>query len=204
MNSILKILPAILEDTLTDSLKMLPFLFVAYLFIEYLEHRHSAAMEKVLSGGGKYGFFSGALLGIVPQCGFSAMAANLYSSNVITAGTLISVFLATSDEAVPLLVAEPSFWPQMLLLLVLKFFFAVIGGFLVDNVLKKVLPPPICGGYEGRMEEIDCHEHREKEGIFKAAVRHTLHIFIFIVIFIFLLLYYKHSCVSADTPVFLQ
>ena len=80
-----------------DSVRMLPFLFAAYWFIEYIEHRHSAGLERVLAGGGRFGFVPAAALGLVPQCGFSAMAANLYGSKVITLGTLMAVFIATSD-----------------------------------------------------------------------------------------------------------
>lgn len=92
----------VLHHALEDSVKMLPFLFAAYLLIEFLEHRHSETVERVLAGGGRFGFLPGAVLGLVPQCGFSAMAANLYGSKVITLGTLIAVFIATSDEAVPI------------------------------------------------------------------------------------------------------
>lgn len=179
---------SIVKDTLADSLKMLPFLFVAYLLIEYVEHRHSEAMERVLSGGGKLGPLTGAVLGLVPQCGFSAMAADLFSSNMITVGTLIAVFLATSDEAVPLLIADPKLWNVMLELLAVKLVAAAAVGFLLDRViLKKFSRHFPTGGYHGKIEEIDCHEHRAEEGILAAAVRHTLHIFAIIVLFIFLL-----------------
>jgi len=177
----------IIKDTFFDSIKMLPFLFAAYLLIEYVEHRHSEAMEKILSGGGKMGFLSGALLGLLPQCGFSAMAANLYSSRVITAGTLVAVFLSTSDEAIPILIADPHLWDTMLKLILIKFAAASVFGFLIDNVLKKMLPGSAEGGYRGNIREIDCHEHIESEGVLKAALRHTLHIFSFIVAFVFIL-----------------
>jgi len=178
---------SVIKDTLADGLKMLPFLFAAYLLIEYVEHRHSASMERVLAGGGKTGFLAGAFLGLVPQCGFSAMAADLYASNVITVGTLISVFVATSDEAIPVLISEPKLWPVILKLLIIKLIAASLCGFLIDNVFRKFLPASIHGGYQGKIEEIDCHEHKEEEGILQAALRHTLHIFFFILIFTFLL-----------------
>ena len=88
-------------DALIDSLKILPFLFLSYLLIEYIEHKSSEKLEKALSTSGKYSKVVGSILGIIPQCGFSAVAANLFSSRVITIGTLVSVFLATSDEAIP-------------------------------------------------------------------------------------------------------
>ena len=78
----------LLLDALLDSVKMLPFLFAAYWLIEYVEHRHSEGIEKALAGGGRFGFVPGAVLGLLPQCGFSAMAANLYASKVVTLGSL--------------------------------------------------------------------------------------------------------------------
>ena len=107
-------------DALIDGVKMLPFLYLAYLLIEWLERNHGERIEKALAGGGHWGFVPGALLGCVPQCGFSAVAANFYASRVITPGTLLAVFLATSDEAIPLLAAEPTLWNKLGLLLCSK------------------------------------------------------------------------------------
>ena len=91
----------VLSETLVDTAKMLPFLFLAYLFIEYVETRHGERIEALLAGGGRWGAVPGAVLGCVPQCGFSAIASNFYASRVITLGTLMAVYLATSDEAIP-------------------------------------------------------------------------------------------------------
>ena len=116
----------LLLDALLDSVKMLPFLFAAYWLIEYVEHRHSEGIEKALAGGGRFGFVPGAVLGLLPQCGFSAMAANLYGSKVITLGTLIAVFIATSDEAVPILAAMPGQWGALAKLLAERDYHAVV------------------------------------------------------------------------------
>ena len=97
----------VLLHALEDSAKMLPFLFAAYLLIEFIERRQGERIERALAGGGRWGFAVGALLGCAPQCGFSAMAANFYGSRVISLGALMAVFIATSDEAVPLLLAVP-------------------------------------------------------------------------------------------------
>ena len=149
----------VLGESLVDTAKMLPFLFLAYLFIEYVENRHGERIEAILAGGGRWGSVPAALLGCVPQCGFSAIASNFYASRVISLGTLMAVFLATSDEAVPLLVS-----------------------------MRGVLPRSLRGGYTGSADEIDCHEeHSDEEGkpapIWKAALRHTLEIFVFIFVF---------------------
>lgn len=177
-----------IEHAFEDSLKMLPFLFLAYLLIEWLERHHGERIENALAGGGRWGFVPGAVLGCVPQCGFSALAANLYASRVITPGALLAVFVATSDEAVPLLAAEPSLWGTLPLLLIGKVVAGVAGGFLLDVPLRKVLPAGLYGGYAGHADEIDCHEeHEEHSGVLLAALRHTVEIFLFILLFSFLI-----------------
>ena len=177
-----------LLDALIDGVKMLPFLYLAYLLIEWLERHHGENIENALAGGGRWGFLPGALLGCVPQCGFSAVASNFYASRVITPGTLLAVFIATSDEAIPLLAAEPSQWTTLVLLIVCKIIFAIVGGVLLDFPLRKVLPHSLYGGYEGHADEVDCHEeHEETSSIFLAALRHTLEIFVFILLFSFLI-----------------
>ncbi len=181
------ILDALL-DALIDGVKMLPFLYLAYLLIEWLERHHGERIENALAGGGQWGFLPGALLGCVPQCGFSAVASNLYASRVITPGTLLAVFIATSDEAIPLLAAEPSQWSSLVLLIVCKVIFAIAGGALLDMPLRRVLPRSLYGGYAGSADDVDCHEeHEEHSGIFLAALRHTLEIFAFILVFSFLI-----------------
>ena len=118
----------VLGETLVDTAKMLPFLFLAYLLIEWLERHHGESIEGALAGGGRWGFIPGALLGCVPQCGFSAIASNFYASRVITLGTLMAVYLATSDEAIPLLVSMPAYWDKLILLMVIKVVYAVFVG----------------------------------------------------------------------------
>ena len=173
-----------LRDAWADSVKMLPFLYLAYLLIEWLERHHGARIEQALAGGGRWGFIPGALLGCVPQCGFSAVASNLYASRVITPGTLLAVFIATSDEAIPLLAAEPSQWGSLALLLLSKAVFAMVGGAVLDVPLRHVLPHSLYGGYAGHADEVDCHEqHEEHSGIWLAALRHTVEIFLFILLF---------------------
>ncbi|MTS15408.1 hypothetical protein GMD58_16755 [Ruthenibacterium lactatiformans] len=162
---------------------MLPFLFAAYWLIEYVEHRHSEGIEKALAGGGRFGFVPGAVLGLLPQCGFSAMAANLYASKVVTLGTLLAVFLATSDEAVPLLIANPEHWRSLALILGIKLAVALAAGFCIDFVFKRLIPQSVRGGYTGSSSAVDCHEHEERYGILAAALKHTLHIFLFILLF---------------------
>lgn len=110
----------VIKDTLIDSLKTLPFLFLAFLLLEALEHHAGEKINNTLRSAGKAGPLLGSLLGCIPQCGFSVFAANLYSGGVITLGTLLAVFLATSDEALIILISEPSRGKDILLLLLFK------------------------------------------------------------------------------------
>ncbi len=177
----------VLEESVLDTGRMLPLLFAAYLFIEYVERRHGERIEALLAGGGRWGALPGAVLGCVPQCGFSAVASNFYASRVITLGTLMAVYLATSDEAIPLLVSVPGYWDELALLLAIKVVYALAAGFALDFVLRGVLPRSLRGGYTGRASEVDCHEDHGggEEGcsIGRAALRHTLEIFVFIFAF---------------------
>ena len=96
----------IILETLLDSIKLVPFLFVAFLIIELLEHKFAKESKKIISKSGKVGPLFGSLLGLFPQCGFSVMATNLYTTRIITLGTLISIYLSTSDEMLPILISR--------------------------------------------------------------------------------------------------
>ena len=171
----------VIIDTLIDSIKILPFLFISYLIIEFIEHKSSKKIEKVLSTSGRYSKVAGSLLGIIPQCGFSAVAANLFSSRVITMGTLIAVFLATSDEAIPIILTYPQKSKDLILILIIKFVIAVVFGTLVDLIFKKA---------HTHITSEEVHEHAHdmckncdcEHGILKSSLYHTLNIFIFLVL----------------------
>ena len=96
----------VLQDTIVDSIKLIPFLFITYLIMELIEHSAGEKTEKLIKKSGRFGPLLGALLGVVPQCGFSAVAANFYAAKIITRGTLIAIFLSTSDEMLPILISE--------------------------------------------------------------------------------------------------
>lgn len=170
-------------DALIDSLKILPFLFLSYLLIEYIEHKSSEKLEKALSTSGKYSKVVGSILGIIPQCGFSTVAANLFSSRVITIGTLVSVFLATSDEAIPVILTYPEKSKDLLLILGIKFIIAIIFGTIVDMIFTKK--------HTAEENSHDMHEHMHdmckdcdcEHGILKSSIKHTIQIFLFLLIF---------------------
>ena len=96
----------ILQDAVIDTIKLIPFLFITYLIMEYIENKTSGKIREKIKKSGKFGPLFGAIVGIVPQCGFSASATNLYSSRLISIGTLIAVYLSTSDEMIPIFISE--------------------------------------------------------------------------------------------------
>lgn len=123
-----------LLDALKDTWLMLPLLYVVYVFLDAMQ-RKTSHDDSFFWSLQKYGPLFGALLGLVPQCGFSILAATLYVSGNITIGTMVAVFLATSDEAIPVLLAEPTMIPSLGLLLACKFVIAAIVGTLIDRVI---------------------------------------------------------------------
>lgn len=97
----LEIITHVLLHSLEETAKLLPFLFLTYLLMEFLEHKAAQKTADITARAGVFGPFAGGLLGAVPQCGFSASASNLYAGGIISVGTLIAVFLSTSDEMLP-------------------------------------------------------------------------------------------------------
>ena len=131
----------ILLDSLLDTLKMYPYLLGAYLLVEWIAHRAGDSFKDGLRRFGMFGSVGGAALGLVPQCGFSVAAANFYADRIITPGTLVAVFIATSDEALPVLLAKPGTLQLILPLLAVKFALAVGAGLVVDFGLRRLWKP---------------------------------------------------------------
>lgn len=177
----------VLLDTGIDALKLLPFLFITYLIMEYIEHKTGDKTKNIIKKSGKWGPVFGAILGIFPQCGFSAAAANLYAGRVITLGTLIAIFLSTSDEMLPILISEAAPIDIILKILATKLVIGIIAGVVIDFVGQAFKKKKEKQENEEAVEEIGhmCeheHCHCEKEGIFKSSIKHTLNIFVFIII----------------------
>ena len=169
-----------IEHGITDSLKILPFLFLTYLFMEYLEKRTGKNTNQWLKKSGKTGIILGAVVGIIPQCGMSAVASNLYAGRIITPGTLIAIFLSTSDEMLPILISNTESFGMIAFILLLKVFIAVLGGGLVDYFWSK---RKHSDEKEHRIHEFCEHEHCHcEDGIMKSAIRHTLRIFVYVLI----------------------
>ena len=170
----------IILDTILDCLKILPFLFIAFLIIELFEHKLSHKTESTIKKAGKLGPLIGSLLGAIPQCGFSVLATNLYITRIISLGTLIAIYLSTSDEMLPILLAENAPLNNILLLVGSKIIIGLICGFIIDLIIRKEEPQ--------KHFEICEHDHCDCEhGIIIPAVKHTLKTLIFIFIITFLL-----------------
>lgn len=170
----------VILDTLIDSIKMLPFLFIAFLLIELFEHKFSEKNKKRLVKSNKFGPVMGSVLGIIPQCGFSVMATNLYATRIITLGTLIAVYLSTSDEMIPILLAEKAPVTLLLKIVAIKLLIGMTFGIIIDLFIKKKPDEDyhICE---------DEHCNCDDEHFIKSAIKHTLSIFIFILLCTFVI-----------------
>ena len=179
----------VLLDTLLDAAKLIPFLYLTYLLLEFIEHRAKEQTEALMKKAGKWGPFLGGALGAVHQYGFSASMSNLYAENIISMGTLVAVFLSTSDEMLPIMISGISSgdiraWSVVKILLV-KILLGVVVGFIVDGVAR------LCSKKEKNIDiESLCHDDHcgcEEGNIFLSALIHTLKILAFILVVSFAL-----------------
>lgn len=179
----------IIEDTLLDSVKLIPFLFLTYLAMEWMEHKTGDAAKKIVEKSGKLGPLVGAVLGAFPQCGFSAAGSSLYAGRVITLGTLFAIYLSTSDEMLPIMLSEEVPFSVIGRILCLKILIGFVAGFLIDTVLR----------HRGKLsqehiEEMCDHDHCHcEEGILKSAAIHTLQVTFFIVLITFVVNLVLHT-----------
>ena len=158
----------VILDTIVDSLKLIPFLLVAFLIIELLEHKLNNKTKSIITKSKKIGPIIGSLLGVIPQCGFSVMATNLYITRIITLGTLISIYLSTSDEMLIIMISEKVEISLILKILLIKIFFGIVYGLIIDKIINKK---------KKDKEHCDCNH-----SILLSAIKHTLHITLFIFI----------------------
>lgn len=170
----------VLLDAVMDSIKILPFLFLAYLAMEWIESRENERTVRIIRKSGRFGPVVGSVLGVLPQCGFSAAAANLYAGRVITAGTLLAVFLSTSDEMLPILLSETAKGLSALVIvkiLVLKAGVGMLAGLLVDLAVRR----NHTAGEELHIHDLCEHDHCHCErGIWYSALMHTMKMMLFI------------------------
>ena len=164
-----------------DNISIIPFLFVTYCIMEYMECVMAEKSEGVVRYSGKIGPLFGGVLGIIPQCGFSAAAASFYSGGVITLGTLLAIFLSTSDEMLPIFISESVPVLVILKILGVKMLIGVIAGFLVDFGLKKIGKGHVVKKHiHDLCEQEQCHCEEEESSIWKSALIHTMKVFGFI------------------------
>ena len=186
---ILSLMPDFVSDALLDSLKLIPFLFVIFVFIEIFENQYSKKITSFLKFSEKIGPLIGALFAIIPQCGFSIVATLLYVRRFISLGTLLAVYIATSDEAIPILIANPNEIKTVGVLIAIKTVIAVISGYVIDFLIKMPVKK-----LENKSEEIEeekevenetgCCNHHFSQTDWKSfiihPVKHTCLIFLFI------------------------
>ena len=207
MEDITHLVGRVLEHSIEDTLYLIPFLFVTYLAMEWLEHKAGDKAEDAVRRAGAAGPVVGALVGIVPQCGFSAAAATLWAGRVITLGTLFAVFLSTSDEMLPIFLAEQVAPATILKIMGVKLMIGMVMGFVVDAVIRlarrdreKLRIHELCerdrchcnGDCETceqqpelayDFEHDEEHEHHHEGGsILRSALKHTLQVTVFIFI----------------------
>ena len=168
----------IILDSVIDSIKLLPFLFLTYLFMEWLEHKTGSVARNKIRTAGKFGPVWGGLLGVIPQCGFSAAASSLFSGRVLTVGTLIAVYLSTSDEMFPIMISNAVPAATIIKILACKAGIGILSGLAVEYVYTHVL--------NKQEKDMDIHEICEEErchcehGLISSAVSHTLKVFVYI------------------------
>lgn len=178
-------------DAICDSIHLLPFLFIVFVLIEIIEFYHADKMNALLKKSGKSGVLVGALASIIPQCGFSVIASSLYSNRIITRGCLIAVYLATSDETIPILLATPAKVYLIIPIVGIKLFIGIIMGYLIDLIFPQKI---IKDTNEVDIIEEGCckHdiEHGSKRELVIHPILHTANVFAFILVITLLLNYF--------------
>lgn len=169
----------ILIDTITDNLKLFPFLFVTYLFLEYLEQKMSDKTAELIKKANRGGPFVGSLCGVLPQCGFSVVAANFYAVRLISIGTLMAIFLSTSDELLPIMISSAAS-PQLIIkILGYKFMCGIFFGYVTDYLWRQKHNIP-----EVNIEQLCENEHCHCENsVWRPALYHSVRITLFIFVF---------------------
>lgn len=141
-----------LKHAFIESFTILPFLIIAFMLLEIMESKIEDKSSSVIEKSGKAGPFAGALLGLVPQCGFSVLGSNFYAKRIITLGTLVAIYLSTSDEALIVMLTSPSHVPDVLLIMGLKLVIAITAGYLIDLLVRKKPENQECH---------HCHHHED-------------------------------------------
>ncbi len=163
--------------SLEETGKLLPFLFLAYLLLEFIEHKAAEKTVRFVSRTGRLGPLFGGILGVLPQCGFSASVSNLYAGRLVSLGTLISVFLSTSDEMLPVMLSEQVELSRILAILGIKVACGILIGFLIDLILRSFGHPHQAEKRGTLCQNESC---RCEKGIVLSALTHTVQIALFV------------------------
>ena len=176
----------IIIDTIVDFAKLLPFLFITYLIMEWIEHSTNEGSENLIKKSGKYGPVIGAILGVVPQCGFSAAGSTFYAGRVISIGTLIAIYMSTSDEMLPIMIASAAPVGEIAKILLVKVICGMIAGLILDLLIFPANKLDIPIDIDELCTDESCGCKQGGHNIIIPAIRHTLKtgLFIFIVSFI--------------------
>ena len=166
-------------ESLLDTAKVLPFLFITFLIMEVIEHKLSDKGKEKISKSGKFGPFFGSVLGAFPQCGFSVMATNLYATRIVTIGTLIAIYLSTSDEMLPILISNGMPASMILKIILIKVIVGMLSGFAIDFIIRKTSRNK--KEYEIKDFCLENHCHCEKS-ILKSVLKHTISVLLFILL----------------------
>lgn len=188
-----------LKHASLDTLKMLPFLAVAFLILEYIEAKLEEKSSSVIQKAGKAGPLAGGLMGLIPQCGFSVIGSNFYAKRIITLGTLIAIYLSTSDEALLVMLTKPERILDILLVMGIKLVVAVIAGYAIDLVIRrKATQNDDCNHCHHHDDSCDdeeligeehCCSHTDWGAIIKCTVKRTASVFAFLFAASFVLTY---------------
>ena len=178
----------VLVDTLLDTVKILPFLYITYVLMEYIEHKMSDKNKKIIQKAGKFEPLFGGLLGMIPQCGFSAAATNFYVGRIISLGTLIAVYLSTSDEMLAILISEQANPLTIIKIVLLKAIIGIAVGFVIDAILRKIHKNKQPIEHE-QTSDICEHDFIDggKSNVFVSALKHTASIIAYIFVISLLL-----------------
>ena len=175
--------PEFLVEPISESISLIPFLFFIFVIIEIIENYFSEKIQEISINSKVYGPLIGSLIAIIPQCGFSVIATILYTKRYITVGTLIAVYLATSDEAIPILLLNPDKFSMIIPILAIKLFIGIFFGYLFDFIFKsnlKFLNSEVIIDESGC-----CHNkiHSTIRTLFVHPLKHTFNVFVFILLF---------------------
>lgn len=178
-----------LEHALTESLKILPFLIVAFLVLEFIETKFEEKSSNVIQKANHTGPVLGALLGLAPQCGFSVIGSNFYAKRIISLGTLLAIYLSTSDEALLVLLATPDKLLDILLIIAIKLVIAVFFGYAIDLVIRRETKKEECHHChhhddscedEEIIGEEHCCSHTDWKAIIKCTAKRTVSVWCFL------------------------